>query len=119
MYWNIFMHDVYMDIILFPVCYLEADAAPISLTGIAISPTLITLSWANPPAITINGAILFYFVEVTEVLTGRTFTFHAVDIHITIGPLHAYYEYICRVAIFTTALGPFSGYFSVYSGETG
>ena len=46
-------------------------------------------------------------------------TFHAVDVHINIASLHAYYVYKCRVATFTIALGPFTSYFNVYSGEKG
>ncbi len=94
-------------------------ASPISPGGVAVSSSLIQLLWKKPPEIDINGAILFYLVEVREVRTGRNFTFHAVDVQIVVGPVHAYYEYICRVAIFTTALGPFTSYFSVFSGEAG
>ncbi len=93
--------------------------SPISPGGVAITSSLIRLLWTKPPEIDINGAILFYLVELREVPTGINFTFHAVDVQIVVGPLHAYYEYVCRVAIFTTALGPFTNYFSVFSGEAG
>ncbi len=92
-------------------------ASPILPGGAAVSSTLISIFWTNPPDIDINGAILFFLVEVREVATGRNFTFHAVNTQIVVGPLHPYFEYSCRVAIFTTALGPFSDYFSVLSGE--
>ena len=58
-------------------------------------------------------------MEVTEVATGRMFTFHAVDTFITIGPLRAGNLYSCRVAAFTIALGPFTSRFTVRSMETG
>ena len=67
----------------------------------------------------INGEIEYYVVEVEEVHTGQMWIFHAVETHINVGPLHPYYVYRCRVAAFTVGLGPFSGYFDVYSGESG
>ena len=94
-------------------------ASPRSPSGTAISTTLITLTWTPPPAIDINGEIRFYLVEVTEVITGRMFTFHAVDTFINIGPLRAGNLYSCRVAAFTIALGPFTARFTVRSVETG
>lgn len=93
-------------------------AMPRTPSGIAISPTLITLNWIPPPAIDINGLIRFYLVEVTEVVTGRFFTFHAVETFINIGPLNAGYVYRCRVAAYTIALGPFTDFFYVRSMET-
>ena len=67
----------------------------------------------------INGDIEYYVVEVEEVYTGRMWTFHAVDVHINIASLHAYYVYRCRISAFTIALGPFTSYYNVYSGEKG
>ena len=58
-------------------------------------------------------------MEVTEVITGRMFTFHAVNTFINIGPLRAGNLYSCRVAAFTIALGPFTARFTVRSVETG
>ena len=84
-----------------------------------MSPTVITLEWDSPPAVDINGDIEYYLVEAEEVYTGRMWTFHAVDVHINIGSLHAYYVYSCRVAAFTIDLGPFTNYYNVYSGEKG
>ncbi len=70
------------------------------------------------PAEHINGILLFYLVEVTEVVTNTTWTFHAVQNHINIGPLHAYYTYRCRLAAFNSiGLGPFTAFFFVNSGE--
>ena len=58
-------------------------------------------------------------VEVEEVYTGQMWTFHAVDLHINIGPLHPYYVYECRVSAYTVEQGPFTAYIEVYSGERG
>ena len=93
------------------------SASPINPGGEAVSSSLIRIYWTRPSEIEINGAVLFYLVELREVLTGKNFTFHAVDDEIIVGPLHAYYEYLCRIAIYTTSLGPFTSYFSVFSGE--
>ena len=95
------------------------SAAPQSSTGTALSPSAITLEWDLPPAVDINGEIEYYVVEVEEVYTGRMWTFHAVDVHINIGSLHAYYVYKCRVAAFTVEQGPFTDYYDIYSGEKG
>lgn len=94
-------------------------AAPQSPSGSAQSPSVITLEWDPPPEIDINGEIEYYVVEVEEVYTGRTWTFHAVDVHINVASLHAYYVYKCRVAAFTIEQGPFTSYYNVYSGEKG
>lgn len=59
----------------------------------------------------------FYLVDVTEIITNRSWTFHAVQTNINIGPLHAYYTYRCRVAGFTVGLGPYTSLFYVNSGE--
>ena len=69
------------------------------------------------PAEDLNGILLFYLVDVTEVVTNNSWTFHAVLTHINIGPLHAYYTYRCRVAAFTVGVGPFTPFFYVNSGE--
>ena len=93
------------------------SAPPRNLSGMAVSSSLVTLSWSDPPAIDINGNIAFYFVVVTEAYTGRNLTFHSFARHITVGPLHAYYKYLCMVSVFTTTFGPFTSQISVLSGE--
>ena len=98
---------------------IAPSAAPQSPTGSALSSDTITLEWDPPPTVDINGEIEYYVVEVDEVYTGRMWTFHAVDDHINIASLHAYYVYRCRIATFTIALGPYTSYYDVYSGEKG
>jgi len=97
---------------------LEPTAAPLNPSGMSVTSTLIRLDWSPPPSEHINGIIVFYLVEVEEVITNRTWTFHAVQTHINIGPLHPYYGYRCRVAANTIATGPFTPFFLVNSGET-
>ena len=114
------VNDIYINVTTCNISIFTVPmAAPRSPSGTAVSTTLITLTWTPPPAIDINGEIRFYLVEVTEVITGRMFTFHAVDTFINIGPLHAGHLYSCRVAAFTIALGPFTSRFTVRSVETG
>ena len=99
--------------------YTAPSAPPRNFTGTAISSSLISLSWSDPPPIDINGNILFYLVTVTEVYTGQNLTFHSTANQITIGPLHPYFEYSCAVAVYTISLGPLTSRISVWSGEAG
>ena len=87
-------------------------------SGAPLTSTLITLNWSPVPAEHLNGVLLFYLVEVTEVITNRTWTFHALQDPINIGPLHPYYTYRCRLAAFNTiGVGPFTPFFYVITGE--
>ena len=94
------------------------------MSGVPRDTTSIVLTWNPPPAIDINGILTNYVVEVTEQFTGNVTaplnTFGDV-MEITIGALHPYFEYICRVAAFTTGLthGPFSNVISVFTAEAG
>lgn len=92
-------------------------AAPTMPSGFPLTSTLITLSWTPLSAEHVNGIILFYLVDVTEVITNTSWTFHAVRDVINIGPLHPYYTYRCRVAAFTIGVGPYTPFFYVNSGE--
>ena len=99
------------------LCLKVPSAPPQSPSGSALSTTVITLTWDLPPAFDINGIIEFHLVEVTEIYTGISWMFHAVDTHINVGPVHPYFVYECRVATFTVGLGPFTAVFYVTSGE--
>ena len=88
-----------------------------SLSGSPLTSTLITLRWSPIPSDHINGIVRFYLVDVTEVVTNTSWSFHAVQTHINVGPLHPYYTYRCRVAGFTVGLGPYSMFFYINSGE--
>lgn len=100
----------------FVVCTVPT-APPVLPSGSPLTSTLITLRWSPIPDEHINGMLLFYLVDVTEVITNNSWTFHAVQTRINIGPLHAYYTYRCRVAGFTVGLGPYTSFFYVNSGE--
>ena len=96
------------------------SGAPLSAHGVAISPTTIEIIWLPPLAVDINGDIEFYIVEVREItVTGQLMTFHAVEDHIFVAPVHPGYDYQCRVAAFTISNGPFTDSFIVNPQELG
>ena len=100
-----------------PTAPSSPPQAPI---GVADSPTLVTLSWSPPPRIDINGDLLFYVVRITEMETGRQWSFHAVNAFINIGALHPYYTYASQVTAHTAiGSGPFTSIFYVRTLETG
>ena len=98
---------------------LAPTASPQMISGAAQSPTLIHFTWSLPPAIDINGIIQFYEVHLTEIQTGRSWMFFAVDNFINVGALRPYHFYEFQVAASTIASGPFSSPIQVPSGETG
>ena len=95
------------------------SAAPQRLTGSAQSDTIIYLTWTSPPAIDVNGVIQYYSILAEETETGRSWSFTHVEPEISIGSLHPYYIYECKVAAFTVALGPYSNTTSVQTNEAG
>ena len=89
--------------------------------GSSQSNTLIDLSWDPPPAIDINGVIQYYSIRVLESETSHSWSFvHSENVtEITVGSLHPYYTYQCRVAAFTVGLGPFTDALHVQTEEAG
>lgn len=92
-------------------------APPETPSGSPITSTLITLRWDPIPLEHLNGILRFYLVDVVEVITNNSWTFHSVQNHVNIGPFHPYYTYRCRVAGFTVGVGPYTSFFYVNSGE--
>jgi hypothetical protein len=101
--------------------FLTQQAAPSSppenLTGVALSSTLISLQWALPIAIDINGVITKYVVKIEEVYTGQYYNLFTENMHVNVGPLHPYYIYECSVAAYTIATGVFSSFINVTTQE--
>ena len=96
------------------------SAPPQYAVGVANSPTQVMLSWSPPPRIDINGDLQYYAVRVTEVETGRRWTFYAVNTFITVGGLYPYFNYRCQVAAHNVfGSGPFTNPFYVQTQETG
>ena len=96
------------------------SAPPQSPSGVANSPNQVTLTWSPPPRIDVNGDLQYYALQVTEVETGRRWTFYTVDTFITIGGLHPHFNYRCQVAAHTVlGSGPFTNPFYVQTRESG
>ena len=90
---------------------------PINLTGVAVSSTAIYLSWSLPA---VQGiAISHYILEVVELETSRSWTFHAVQTHANIISLHPYFTYQCRVAAVGNATYPFTSTITVITHQSG
>ena len=87
--------------------------------GSAQSDTIIDLTWTSPPAIDINGLVRHYSILVEESETGRSWSFIHIEPEISIGSLHPYYNYECKVAAFTVGLGPYSNSTLVTTNEAG
>ena len=95
------------------------SAAPVLDSAEAVSTTLISIHWLPPPSIHINGMLQYYFVNVTEVNTGKKWTFIAVDSSLMIGSLHPYYMYNYSITARTIGNGPYSPVQSVRTLEDG
>ena len=79
------------------------------MSGSALSPTSILLTWSPPSASDHNGVITGYVIKVTEINTQFTTqqTLHDGE-NITIISLSPFTNYLCTVAAQTSAgLGPF------------
>lgn len=85
------------------------------------SSTLILLSWEPPLPYDRNGEIVYYFIHMRELETGRFWTLPVFNGKISayIGSLHPYYHYECKVAAYTIALGPYSESVSLLMDEEG
>ena len=95
------------------------SAPPQTLAGYAQSPTIIDLSWNPPSAIDINGILQYYVIRVRESETSRSWSFTHVEGEITVGSLHPYYNYWCRVSAYTIGLGPYTNQILVQTQEAG
>ncbi|XP_019848636.1 PREDICTED: phosphatidylinositol phosphatase PTPRQ-like [Amphimedon queenslandica] len=80
-----------------------------NFTGIPISSTSIYLSWALPAGYTPQ----YYLVNVNELETNHSWTFHAVESWANIISLHPYYTYGCSVAVVLNETSPYSKYIFV------
>ena len=103
-----------------PTSHYEAPSAPPqSLSGIAVSSTVVTLTWSSPPLIDINGIIRNYVIRIRETETSRMWILQATNSYINITSLHPYYNYECEVAAHTIATGPYTDPVSVQTMEAG
>ncbi len=87
---------------------IAPSAPPQGLSGNALGPTQISLSWSPPPAIDINGVLLYYDIAVTELETGQQWVESSTEQQLTVAALHQYYNYQFAVAALTIGRGPYS-----------
>ena len=95
------------------------SAPPQSLTGIAVSSTVVMLTWSPPPLIDINGIIRYYVVKIMERETSLMWITEATDSHINITSLQPYHNYEFEVAAHTIATGPYTDPVTVQTMEAG
>ena len=92
------------------------------MTGIALSPTSILLTWSSPLANDHNGVITSYVIKVTEINTQFVITqqtLHEAE-NTTVTSLSPFSNYLCTVAAQTSAgLGPFGPGQVVQTQESG
>ena len=93
--------------------------SPQNLTGSSPNSTAIFLSWEAPPPREQNGIIRQYWINVTEVITGRFWQTYSTTTTKELSSLHPYYEYQCVVAAYTIGVGPYSDVITVITAEDG
>ena len=66
-----------------------------------INSTHVYLTWDPPPPDQINGVILGYRINITELNTGVMSEYIENDTEVVIGPLHPHYNYNFTIVAFT------------------
>ena len=103
------------------LCYRSTvpSAPPQHLRQDAITATSVTLSWQPPPLEDRNGLIRLYYVFVTELESGRSFTLNSTATNYRVQNLHPFYTYNFSVAAVTVAAGSISDNITVQTSEAG
>lgn len=103
--------------------YIHTDPSgtPSNISGIALNSTHIHLTWDPPPSDQLHGELRGYRIDVVERETGTTLNFSSnPEFTIaTIGPLHPYYIYKCKISAVTVGEGPPSTVITVRTAEDG
>ena len=84
-----------------------------------ITSTSFTLEWDPPNPEDRNGIIRWYQLDVVVSETGNMFNVTSNITSLSLTNLHPAYNYQCRIAAFTVALGPYSDPFNVTTKEDG
>ena len=84
-----------------------------------VTATLLSLTWQPPAFESRNGIIQQYVIEMVEVNTGRVLTTISNTTDITVGNLHPFYTYKCRIAAETVQVGPYSPTVTIQLHESG
>ena len=106
---------------LFFLHYLSTvpSAPPQHLRQDAIDATSVTLNWQPPPEDDWNGLIRLYYVFVTELESGRSFTLNSTATNYRVHNLHPFYTYNFSVAAVTVAAGSISDNITLQTSEAG
>jgi len=89
--------------------YFQAPASPPQdLEVTLIDSRSVYLSWSPPLREHHNGIIRQFWINVTEVDTGRRYQMTSFGSSLTISSLHPFYTYEFSVAAYTIGPGPFS-----------
>ena len=90
---------------------------PLSPTGVAVSSTILLLSWSPPNPEDRNGIIRHYLLNITEVETGRTFQYTPTTAFLQVPLLHPFYTYQWSVSAYTVGEGPYTNTSTVTTPE--
>ena len=93
--------------------------SPQNLFATSPNSTTISLSWEAPPPREQNGVIRQYWINVTEVVTGRSWQLISTTTTKEVSSLQPYYEYQWLVAAYTTGVGPYSEVSTAITAEDG
>ena len=97
-----------VDSLMFFICCTAPTLAPRDVLLTAVDSTTLSASWMPPPLEHQNGIIREYRFNITERETGMAYYQVAAAPFLTLSSLHPFYTYICTVAAFTIARGPYS-----------
>ena len=92
----------------FLLLFQAPSRSPQNLTVTVINARNVYLSWSPPPREHHNGVIRQFWINITEVDTGRRFQRTSVDTFFTVPSLHPFYTYQFSVAAYTVNPGPFT-----------
>ena len=110
---------LFLVVFFFTLLTTAPSAPPQNLRQDAIAATSVTLNWQPPPEDDWNGLIRLYYVFVTELETGRSFTLNSTTTNHLVESLHPFYTYNFSVAAVTVAAGPISDTITLQTSETG
>ena len=91
------------------LCLFQAPASPPqNLTVTPVNSRSVHLSWSPPLREHYNGVIRQFWINITEVDTGRKTQMTSLGTSLTVPSLHPFYIYWFSVAAYTVDLGPFT-----------
>ena len=96
------------------------EAVPQNVSGNTWSGSSIQLLWTLPlQSNNITDYINYYVIENEDIESGQIITNRSTEQLPVIDSLHLYNIYLCRAAIFTSYLNPYSDYISIETLQAG